>query len=154
MPTEKESHQDGDVEQSPTPHSADNNIVEAGNEDTESESRRSEMPVVFEQIINALFMLNNPARSTMGNLSPEERAEVIRQRGRKSDQDNSFRNLVLIAGSFVFCFALSAVVGLITFMVTQGVTAYVGEILSGVGGLIAGLLGGIGGTLAFVSRRH
>lgn len=84
------------------------------------------------------------------NLSPEERLEIVRQRGRRSDQAHNFKKWLLVAGCLIFCFVVLVITGIIIYMVGQGQTALLAPIFSGIGGAIAG----IGGTLGFVALRQ
>lgn len=102
--------------------------------------------------------LGTPVRTASDatiELSDEQKGRIIDQIGRRSDQDDSFRKLVLIVVSIVFCLVIAAAIGLMVFMTVHDETAVLGAILSGLGGLFAGLGSGIGGTAYwFVSRRR
>ena len=117
-----------------------------------------QIPAVSPDVLMLIQTLGDPVRTAADatiELSDEQKGQLIDQIGRRSDQDDSFRKLVLIVGSIVFCLVIAAVIGLIVFMTVQDETAVLGAILSGLGGLIAGLGSGIGGTAYwFVSRRR
>ena len=154
MPTEREDHHAGDAEQHPVSNPADGNIVGAEGGTPEADLQPQDMPEPIWSIFNALLTFSAPDRSIVSNLSPEERRAIMYQRGRRADQDHSFRKWLLVAVCFCLCFGLLAVIGLVAFMVIQDETAFASQVIYGIGGFVAGLIGGAGSTLAVVFRHR
>ena len=77
-------------------------------------------------------------------LDKEHIAEIISQRGRRSDQDHVDRRQSRLVWLFFACFVILVITGIIVFMTLYEEPDLLREILFGVGGLITGLGAGFG----------
>lgn len=154
MSTEQENPYAGAAEQHPVAHSTDGSIVGTGGDTAGTAHQYQDLPVMLRQILNVLIAPNAPARNVILNLSPEERLEIVRQRGQRSDQSHNFRKWLLVAAGLAFFLILLTTVGLVVFLTLQDEVAFASEIVAGVFGLISGLVTGVGGTLGFIALRQ
>ena len=92
----------------------------------------------------------NRMNPILSQVTSEHISEIIKQRGKNSDQEHSLRKL-----GFAFAgFLVLVVVGIIVFMTVNERPDLLREIIFGIGGLFSGLVAGIGGGYGYANRRR
>ena len=92
----------------------------------------------------------NRMNPILSQVTPDHISEMIKQRGKNSDQEHSLRKWGLAFAAFL----VLVIVGIIVFMTVNERPDLLREIIFGIGGLFSGLVAGIGGGYGYANRRR